>query len=620
LYWSSPSTAQAIVPQTQLYPYANPAPTDILSSPVNNSTYTAAASVTIGANADAPCNPVSAVSFYANNAFLGSVTNLPYTLTATGLAAGGYALTAVAVDGSGLSSTSAPINITVNPGSGLTYGLTTNPPVGAFLNMPTTSSGTLPPLLSQTGAFSNTTNRTPSGGLIPYVPNEPQWKDNAVGSWFMALPGGQIQFAPTNAWTFPAGTVFVKNFDMVVNQTNTGVPLRRLETQLLVRDINGSVYGASYKWRPDDSDADLLATGVSEDIYVTNATGISTQTWYYTGPADCLECHNTAVANNASGINVLGVNARQLNGSLTYPATGVTDNQLRTLNRLGLFYPAFDEATITNIPHLSAMTNVSAPLQDRVRSYLDVNCEQCHQPGGQGPTWDARYDTPLAQQNITNFPATFSLGISDNACIIKAQDIWRSVIYDRINTVDQDIQMPDFRNLIDTNGVAVMAAWINSLPGLAALAPPAITPSGGTFSPSVTVTLTPPDGTAQLYYTLNGTLPTTNSFLYVGPFTLTNGATFVMANAFETNYNNSIAVSAFFTVAPLYFTTIGFLPGGQFQLGVVGVASNTYVLEASTNLINWIPLSTNTAATNQFYLSDPGASNFPSRFYRTLQQ
>jgi hypothetical protein len=55
-------------------------------------------------------------------------------------------------------------------------------------------------------------------------------------------------------------------------------------------------------------------------------------------------------------------------------------------------------------------------------------------------------------------------------------------------------------------------------------------------------------------------------------------------------------------------------------LGVVGVASNTYVLEASTNLINWIPLSTNTAATNQFYLSDPGASNFPSRFYRTLQQ
>ena len=240
-------------------------------------------------------------------------------------------------------------------------------------------------------------------------------------------PDAQIRFLPTNTWTFPAGTVFVKNFDLVVNQTNASVPLRRLETRLLVRDINGAVYGVTYKWRPDNSDADLLTTSSNEVIQVTNAAGVTAQTWYYPSPADCLTCH-TPVANY-----VLGVNTRQLNGDQTYPATGVTDNQLRTLNRLGLFNPAPNEADITNFVKLSSLTNASASLEERSRSYLEANCVQCHQPGGSGITFDARYDTPLAQQNLTNYPAAFNLGY-DNARIIKAKDVWRSMIWQRMNT------------------------------------------------------------------------------------------------------------------------------------------------------------------------------------------
>jgi len=315
---------------------------------------------------------------------------------------------------------------------------------------------------------------------------------------------------------------------------------------------------------------------------------------------------------------VLGVNARQLNVNLTYPATGNTDNQLRTLNRLGLFNPAFNEAVITNVERLSAMTNLSASLQERVRSYLDVNCEQCHQPGGQGITWDARYDTPLAQQNITNYPATLSLGL-DNACIVKAQDIWRSVLLARINTLDQDIQMPDFRNLIDTNGVQVITDWINSLPGTPALAPPVITPNGGSYYNSVGVTLSAPDTNATLYYTLDGTLPATNSFFYAGAFNLTNNVT-VTANAVETNFDNSIAASAQFFVQPLNFTSVGFLSGQPFQLGFAGAAGGNYVLDASTDLVTWVPISTNTATTNAFNLFDPDATNFPFRFYRVQKQ
>jgi hypothetical protein len=315
---------------------------------------------------------------------------------------------------------------------------------------------------------------------------------------------------------------------------------------------------------------------------------------------------------------VLGVNSRQLNGSQAYAATGVTDNQLRTLNRLGMFNPAFDEAAIANFEKLSSLTNLSASLQDRARSYLDANCAQCHQPGGTGITYDARYDTPLATQHITNFPAAFPLGL-DNACVVKARDPWRSVLLSRINTTDPDIQMPDFRTLIDSNAVQVFTDWINSLPGTPALAPPIIAPNGGSFFSVVGVTLLAPHTNAVLYFTVDGSLPTTNSFRYSGVFTLTTNAT-VSANAFEPGFNNSVATSALFLVEPLYFTSAGFLSDRQFQISVSGAAGSNYVLQATTNFVTWTPISTNAALANLFNLVDPRATNYPYRFYRVLQQ
>jgi len=634
LAWSSPSTPQTVIPESQLYPYTNPPPTVVLASPTNGSSYTAAASVTIGAMADAPNNPISTVAFYTNGVFLAALSNSLYAplyeVTVTGLGAGSYALTAVATDGSGLGSTSAPVNITVAAGTGLPYGVSATGAVPGYYNMPETIPailpGSLPLLLSQTGVFSNTPAMTPAGGLIYYEPNVQLFSDNAAKIRYLSVPdnGGnltpdqQISFAPTGAWLFPAGTVFVKTFELQTNLTTTN-SLLRLETRLLVRDVNGGVYGVTYKWRPDYSDADLLTTSSNQTVVITTANGAETNTWYYPSPKNCLSCH-TAVANY-----VLGVNTRQLNKSVTYPATGVTDNELRSLNHLGLFNPAFDEGGITNLEAMSALTNQAASLLQRARSYLDANCAQCHQPGGSGPTFDARFDTPLAAQNLTNYPALASLG-NDNECIIRANDIWRSSIYSRINIVDENnpsghIQMPPLaRLLIDTNALSVLAEWINSLPGLPTLAPPTITPSGGMFSPSVSVTLQSTNSNATLYYTLNGTLPTTNSFVYSAPFILTNTAT-VMANAIWTNFNNSIAANARFTVnPPILFTSELFLTNGVFQLGYSGMPGGNYVLQATTNLVNWTSLVTNPASTNLFMFSDPGATNFPHRFYRILQQ
>jgi hypothetical protein len=119
---------------------------------------------------------------------------------------------------------------------------------------------------------------------------------------------------------------------------------------------------------------------------------------------------------------------------------------------------------------------------------------------------------------------------------------------------------------------------------------------------------------------LDGSLPTTSSFAYATPFVLTSNAT-VVASAFEANFDNSVAVRAAFTVAPpLFLTTEAYSANNTFVLGFSAVTSNTYVLQATTNLVNWVPISTNVASTNSLQLIDPNATNFPYRYYRVLLQ
>jgi uncharacterized repeat protein (TIGR03806 family) len=418
------------------------------------------------------------------------------------------------------------------------YGLSARHAPKAYLNMPQTSRGRLPSLLSQTGAFRDVRSLTPGAGLIPYDLVEAFWSDGALKSRWVAVPNGRIRFSVTGEWHFPKGTVFVKTFDLPTDEAHPEVR-RRLETRLLVCDAQGGVYGVVYKWRADLSDADLLPDARTEAIPITaQSAQAREQTWYYPSRKDCLACHNSLAG------GVLGLKTRQLNRSITYPS-GIADNQLREWNHLGLFEPALPTDP-HELPRLAAHTDTTRSLEDRARSYLDANCSQCHRPGGTVAYFDARYDTPLEQQQLINGAVLLDEGI-DHPRVIAPNDIWRSIAFMRADT-NGDLRMPPIaRETIDHAGVALLQQWIESLPGRAVLAPPRIAPAGGTFARSVYVTLQAAVPGTDIRYTLDGSEPGPKDLRYEHPIRL-QGATVLRTRAYKEGFTHSITAQEVFII------------------------------------------------------------------------
>jgi uncharacterized repeat protein (TIGR03806 family) len=417
-------------------------------------------------------------------------------------------------------------------------GISNRPSSGAYLKMPSSADGVLPPLLSQTGAFLDTPNLVPETGLIPYDLIVPFWSDGAEKARWASVPAGQkIKFAATGEWVFPEGAVFVKTFELATNELNPH-SLRRLETRLLVRDDRGGVYGAVYKWRADNSDADLLATNLSEDIQIRTATGVRTQAWYYPSRADCLTCHT------ANAGYVLGVKTRQLNRDLEYPS-GITENELTHWDRLGWLDTNFSATGLANYPRLARLDDPTRSLADRARSYLDANCAHCHRPKGTVAYFDARYETPLARQNLIDGPVLIDERI-DGSRVIAPNDIWRSILYMRTDTTEAFKMPPLARNTIDERGMKLLREWIESLPGPPVLPPPEMSPRGGNFSKPVAVILKSEPG-ATIRYTVDGTVPTSSDLLYEKPVPLT-GPTILRARAFKPGFTKSIPTQQIFLI------------------------------------------------------------------------
>lgn len=303
---------------------------------------------------------------------------------------------------------------------------------------------TIPNDLRDTGCVDAADPTRPAAGLIPYAPNAPFWSDGADKQRWMGLPdGSQITVGTDGDLGFPNGTVLVKNFRLA-NQL--------IETRLFMRHPDGVWAGYSYQWNGAQTQATLVPGG---------ATAVhGGQTWSYPSEGQCLQCHTSA-----AGFS-LGLEIPQLNGSLLYPQTGRTANQVYTLDALAMLSPAPAQLP-SDLPAYRDPYGTAGTLDERARAYLHTNCAQCHRPGGgAGVALDLRYSTTLAATASCDVaPSRGTLGLA-NARIIAPGNAAASVLVERMNRRGDGSQMPPIAsNVIDAQGVQLMRDWIGGLSG-----------------------------------------------------------------------------------------------------------------------------------------------------------
>ena len=233
-----------------------------------------------------------------------------------------------------------------------------------------------PASLRETGLYADWDAKTVGPAKLRFSPQYPLWTDGAIKTRWMELPAGTfIDASDPDAWQFPVGTRFWKEFTFS----------RRAETRFIEHTAQGWQY-AAYAWNEDESEA-LLAPerGLPSDVVMRGGLRHDIPS-----RSDCRSCHE------GSPSRILGFSALQLsadrdpNAPHAEPISndGIT---LRTLMARGLVrgLPAY---LADGAPRIEA----KSPTERAALGYLHGNCAHCHTLSGELASLKFSLQYPLA--------------------------------------------------------------------------------------------------------------------------------------------------------------------------------------------------------------------------------
>ncbi len=355
----------------------------------------------------------------------------------------------------------------------------------------------------------------PNGDGVPFVLNTKLFSDHSVKYRVAYLPPGQpakyraIKNGASDprsgdgidaTMDFPVGTVIAKTFAFRDEAADTE---RVVETRLLIKRQNSdtSVYwdGLPYIWG-DDGIARLALEGGSTAVG-WNYTDVDTQE-NYTGSTNsyviphqnqCAACHFNL--NLDLGSAPIGPKARNMNRPYRSESSWPSDqaehavkgqNQLKYWCENGLLTDCPADFQVDpnsqiaaaaprnpkfNVPGDSGhAANSPEDIEARARSYLEVNCQHCHNPKGFAVNTGFYLDVVRAVDStygICKRPtAAGSEGRGGRTYDIVPGHSADSVLSYRIGpeaTVPAAKMPPLARSVVDETGYALIEQWINTV-------------------------------------------------------------------------------------------------------------------------------------------------------------
>lgn len=288
------------------------------------------------------------------------------------------------------------------------------------------------------------------------------------------VPDGKVGVA-SEGFTLPVGSILSKTFYYprsvsgllktgAVNNTRTGSitalhgerglrldQVQLIETRLLVHLDTGWV-GLPYVWNDAGTEAVLEITGAVRDLTLRSDAGV--QEFQYVVP-DFNQCQGCHIENLTAGeMAPVGFKPRHLH--------------LDQLDQL-VALDVIDQRPPGDFSDTVDWRDTEQSIEDRARSYLDINCGHCHNSTGPADTsgmFLTRSTTERLRLGVCKPPVAAGQGTGGRPVGIYPGHPKKSILAFRMDSLDLGAMMPELgRSLVHDEGVALVSEWIKQLEG-----------------------------------------------------------------------------------------------------------------------------------------------------------